>query len=328
MKCKNKGITLISLVVTIIVLLILAGVSISMLTGENSILMQATKVKKKNEETTELERVQLTVTSALAQGHGTLNEEYINISFQEEFGQTPAKKGTSYVYESSLKKYVIFESGDVIALNKNEHIGATLEYSTIGIDVIGIEYMDERSSKAQVTEWQIFDIEDGNIYLIAKDFIKNPTNGKKNMDITDISDVTNGKYKDGASLFANADSNAFGKLSQIADKWLNKYTTLVKNETSNENKIYTNAHDGKRMTAYMLDTTVWKNSFIKKDKNVFDRVDYIIGGPTIEMLCDSFNKKKNLIGTPNAKSSEVLAAGTGYNWQIFGSSSLMRLKMI
>ena len=32
---KNKGITLIALVVTIIVLLILAGVSISMLTGQN-----------------------------------------------------------------------------------------------------------------------------------------------------------------------------------------------------------------------------------------------------------------------------------------------------
>ena len=32
---RNKGITLIALVVTIIVLLILAGISISMLTGEN-----------------------------------------------------------------------------------------------------------------------------------------------------------------------------------------------------------------------------------------------------------------------------------------------------
>ena len=32
---KNKGITLIALVVTIIVLLILAGISIAMLTGQN-----------------------------------------------------------------------------------------------------------------------------------------------------------------------------------------------------------------------------------------------------------------------------------------------------
>ena len=40
---NNKGITLIALVITIIVLLILAGVSIAMLTGENGILTQAQK---------------------------------------------------------------------------------------------------------------------------------------------------------------------------------------------------------------------------------------------------------------------------------------------
>lgn len=42
---KNKGITLIALVITIIVLLILAGVSIAMLTGENGILTQANNAK-------------------------------------------------------------------------------------------------------------------------------------------------------------------------------------------------------------------------------------------------------------------------------------------
>ena len=38
---NNKGITLIALVITIIVLLILAGVSIAMLTGQNGILTRA-----------------------------------------------------------------------------------------------------------------------------------------------------------------------------------------------------------------------------------------------------------------------------------------------
>ena len=44
----NKGITLIALVVTIIVLLILAGISIAMLTGENGILGDAQKSKSEN----------------------------------------------------------------------------------------------------------------------------------------------------------------------------------------------------------------------------------------------------------------------------------------
>ena len=44
-KKSNKGITLIALVVTIIVLLLLAGISISMLSGENGILSRTTQAK-------------------------------------------------------------------------------------------------------------------------------------------------------------------------------------------------------------------------------------------------------------------------------------------
>ena len=47
---KNKGITLIALVITIIVLLILAGIAISMLSGENGILRKAAEAKTKTEE--------------------------------------------------------------------------------------------------------------------------------------------------------------------------------------------------------------------------------------------------------------------------------------
>ena len=45
---NNKGITLIALVVTIIVLLILAGVSIAMLTGQNGILNRASEASYAN----------------------------------------------------------------------------------------------------------------------------------------------------------------------------------------------------------------------------------------------------------------------------------------
>ncbi len=47
---KNHGITLIALVVTIIVLLILAGVTIATLTGNNGILTRAEEAKNKTEE--------------------------------------------------------------------------------------------------------------------------------------------------------------------------------------------------------------------------------------------------------------------------------------
>ncbi len=47
-KENNKAITLIALVITIIVLLILAGATIAMLTGENGILRKSNYFKRKN----------------------------------------------------------------------------------------------------------------------------------------------------------------------------------------------------------------------------------------------------------------------------------------
>ena len=56
---KNSGITLIALVITIIVLLILAGVSISILTGQNGILTQASNAKQATEEAAKEENSKL-----------------------------------------------------------------------------------------------------------------------------------------------------------------------------------------------------------------------------------------------------------------------------
>ena len=58
-KNSSKGITLIALVVTIIVLLILAGVTIATLVGDNGILTEANKAVQTNEEAEEKERIGL-----------------------------------------------------------------------------------------------------------------------------------------------------------------------------------------------------------------------------------------------------------------------------
>jgi len=61
LKQANKGITLIALVITIIVLLILAGISISMLTGENGLLTKASDAKTTTQEKGAKEKVKLEV---------------------------------------------------------------------------------------------------------------------------------------------------------------------------------------------------------------------------------------------------------------------------
>ena len=71
---RNKGITLIALVVTIIVLLILAGISISMLTGQNGILNRASEAKNLNGIAQNGELVKLSAMDALSQGLGTITD--------------------------------------------------------------------------------------------------------------------------------------------------------------------------------------------------------------------------------------------------------------
>ena len=56
---KSKGITLIALVVTVIVLLVLAGVSISMLTGQNGILTRVAESKVKTEKAEKQENARM-----------------------------------------------------------------------------------------------------------------------------------------------------------------------------------------------------------------------------------------------------------------------------
>ena len=56
---NNKGITLIALVITIIVLLILAGISIATLTGNNGLLNKTTSAKEENEKAEYKESLEL-----------------------------------------------------------------------------------------------------------------------------------------------------------------------------------------------------------------------------------------------------------------------------
>ena len=65
---KEKGITLIALVITIIVLLILAGVTIAMLTGDNGILTKTNQAKTNTSKGEAADKINM-----------ALNAEYANI---------------------------------------------------------------------------------------------------------------------------------------------------------------------------------------------------------------------------------------------------------
>lgn len=91
---QKKGITLIALVITIIVLLILAGVSISMLSGDNSILGRATDAKEITGIEQIKERINTAYLGGLATGKGTITEDELKAELIKEFGASKVNDDT------------------------------------------------------------------------------------------------------------------------------------------------------------------------------------------------------------------------------------------
>lgn len=119
---KNTGITLIALVITIILLLILAGCSISLLTGENGILNRTIEAKVQTQKASELENLKLEILESLDDSgkisieklQKNLNEKNIEYSNGDEFPIRINMENNDYVI---TKNGEIIEN--IVKYNKN-----------------------------------------------------------------------------------------------------------------------------------------------------------------------------------------------------------------
>ena len=127
---KTRGITLIALVITIIVLLILAGVSISMLAGDNSILRNATEAKSKTEYAKAQEEVALAYAEAVGKYYtsnaGTVDLESEVIGALKDAGYTIENVTTGTVTGITVEG-----STETLSINMNEN-NSTGQNFTIG----------------------------------------------------------------------------------------------------------------------------------------------------------------------------------------------------
>ena len=185
---KERCITLIALVITIIVLLILAGVSIAMLTGDNGILTQATESKKANIKGTEEEQIKLAMQSLKmkkqADNVSTIvsSEELQNQLIADGAKNVTVEDGENdslvVKYQESKNQYTVSQNGkigqtenlspeeankivDIIATNLNDK---TLLGVTAGGEVIYI--------KTELVEGQIETLNTENRISISKNGVK------------------------------------------------------------------------------------------------------------------------------------------------------------
>lgn len=83
---KQTGITLIALVITIIILLILAGVTIATLTGDNGILSKTNEAKKQNNKESIKEQIKIEIMGEQSENEGKIAEDVL-IGILEKYGK-------------------------------------------------------------------------------------------------------------------------------------------------------------------------------------------------------------------------------------------------
>ncbi|MBR3002956.1 MAG: hypothetical protein IKF38_05310 [Clostridia bacterium] len=111
---QSKGITLIALVVTIIVLLILAGVTISMITGGEGVIEKAANAKEQSEIAEEKDTISLAVVNVASKDKwGEISETELQKQLEDK-GATVYKIGEEYkVMFNSNRIYTLDEDGKI-----------------------------------------------------------------------------------------------------------------------------------------------------------------------------------------------------------------------
>ena len=152
---ERRGITLIALVITVIVLLILAGVSINMLTGQNGILNKASDAKKQTESSSDLEYLQTkayeAITNYYANGKVGSEREYILNELEKENDISTNISNETIQYKNKI--YTL-----------NEIIGNSTEQKSIekaGLEQVTIANVKDSDDKEMLSETD----EDGNVKI-------------------------------------------------------------------------------------------------------------------------------------------------------------------
>ena len=234
---KNKGITLITLIVTIIILIILAGITIGMISGDNSIIKQAKNAKTQTNIAQEKEILQTASLAAIGkEEYGELNKDKVDNELDKMIGNDAynskdTKKGIKVTFTSSGRNYLIDKDGNVeikepVILPEGLQIGSIVTYeptgstykwqgkyattatittttdeggNTIENTIYDTELDSRESGNARITSWKVFKIdeEEGEVQLVPATL---PTNSST----TKVSLQGSPGYNNGVKLLNDA----------------------------------------------------------------------------------------------------------------------------
>ena len=113
---ENKGVTLIALVVTIVVLLILSGITLSAITGDSGVVENAKSTRDSANDMNEFKAIELAVIDAMTRGNNKLREKdlkeaFANILSQEELDEITGNG--PWTIKRGKNRYIINDDGEV-----------------------------------------------------------------------------------------------------------------------------------------------------------------------------------------------------------------------
>ncbi len=272
LKYGKKGITLIALVITIIVLLILAGVSIATLTGDNGILTQANEAKTQTFLGEEFEKIKLAVTEAQISdtGYQKLTFESLQNSITHQLGENTKVIGNndgSFSVKIQDRNYNVSSDGKVYLKPSN----------ALSSIITSQNYGDKVNYNANgISDWKIFYNSGNNVFIIPSDYIDNTT-------------TTTKTYISSCNLSTEGNYNVYWEKEKIP----NSLSENIRKDQLFESSFILKNENNSLCISKLLDTSNWKE-FV--DTNI---ACYAIGGPTLEMYVSSWNEKGYSTLTPS-----------------------------
>ena len=250
-------------ILNIIVLLILAGVSIATLTGQNGILTRASDAKEQTEIASVKEQAQLDIANWVADK--MKNGEDATVDTPEkvkEILEAANSNNENKYYKELQTDKIITPSGYEILyeeLYTNSTTGGEVTEVTAANYGDKVDYVSKGEGLESLT-WRIFYDDSNYVYLISS-----KSDGSNTVDSCQLNQYL-GTYNNGSS-----DINA--NLRFLNQQWFN----IVKDAPS--------TNDNAKAVAYLMDQNVWDEY-----KDSEENAAYAIGSPTLELYANSYNK--------------------------------------
>ena len=281
---NNKGITTISLVITIIILIILAGVSISIIIGQNGLINKTQEARSEYEETA---RTQM--------------DKFANM---DVLATTPGKSG-----KAEKNKMIKFKDGTEKKIGGNESLKS--DYQKIVHPSFFSSNENNVQSGEDSWEWQLFYDDDTYIFLIASDYVPKstlPAEGNtgytKNGNLCKVDLRYQAKFSTDYTDYVYASGTIYKSGLAATPLTSNPLTnTYLKWVALNSSSANYNIP----ALIFMMDREKWSGYAGNKYTGAF-----AIGGPTVEMFNKSWNAYPDH-SSLQLGSYDTLTSGTNYD---------------